>query len=269
MTIDSLRAEREKQGLTLKDIEDATSIRAVYIDAIENGRYGDLPGAVYAKGFIRNYAEFLKLDPERFLRQYREETGLEESPPAPETTSLVNERAPFSSGSDFKNRVQKSHRTQNILIAAAVVLLAFVGSVYYFFGEEDAKDETRTADISEPVGSGEKAGSLEKSAPTGTPDDRSDMMPSASAAPKKAVDISAKFTDRCWTQVTADGKKVYEGIAEAGQGMNFAGDDRVLIIAGNAGAVEVVHNGKNIGTLGKPGAVVEKRFTRDKVEDVK
>ena len=59
---DILRREREKQNLTVKDVEQETSIRALYIEAIENGDYKSLPGEVYAKGFIRNYAGFLKLD---------------------------------------------------------------------------------------------------------------------------------------------------------------------------------------------------------------
>ena len=68
-----LRAEREKQNLTVKDIEAGTSIRALYIESIEKGEYGVLPGEVYTKGFIRNYAGYLKLDVETILKQYNEE----------------------------------------------------------------------------------------------------------------------------------------------------------------------------------------------------
>ena len=57
----TFRAEREKRGLTIKDIERETSIRAKYLEALEQGRYDVLPGEVYVKGFIRNYADFLHL----------------------------------------------------------------------------------------------------------------------------------------------------------------------------------------------------------------
>ena len=66
-----LRAEREKQGLTIKDIENETSIRTLYIEAIEKGAWKALPSEVYVKGFIRNYAEFLRLDADALARQYR------------------------------------------------------------------------------------------------------------------------------------------------------------------------------------------------------
>ena len=59
---DTLRAEREKQNLTVHDVEKGTSIRALYIESIEAGDYSKLPGEVYTKGFIRNYANFLKMD---------------------------------------------------------------------------------------------------------------------------------------------------------------------------------------------------------------
>ena len=50
---DTLRREREKQGLTIKDIENETSIRSVYIEAIEKGNYDSLPGDVYTKGLSK------------------------------------------------------------------------------------------------------------------------------------------------------------------------------------------------------------------------
>ena len=47
-----LLAERKKKGLEIIDVEHATGIRAVYLAALEEGRYSTLPGDVYVKGFI-------------------------------------------------------------------------------------------------------------------------------------------------------------------------------------------------------------------------
>ena len=70
---DLLRAERERQNLSIKDVERGTSIRSLYIEAIEKGEYKTLPGEVYTKGFIRNYANFLKLDADAAVKQFNEE----------------------------------------------------------------------------------------------------------------------------------------------------------------------------------------------------
>ena len=51
---DTLRQERERQELTVQDVEHGTSIRSIYIEALENGDYDKLPGVVYAKGFVKN-----------------------------------------------------------------------------------------------------------------------------------------------------------------------------------------------------------------------
>lgn len=70
---DTLREAREKQGLTYKDIEKGTSIRALYIEYIEKGEYDELPGDVYTKGFIRSYANFLKLDANTLVQAFTAE----------------------------------------------------------------------------------------------------------------------------------------------------------------------------------------------------
>ena len=70
MVGDILRRERERQELTIQDVEQGTSIRAVYIEALENGEYDKLPGEVYAKGFIKNYGNFLELNGEDLVRQF-------------------------------------------------------------------------------------------------------------------------------------------------------------------------------------------------------
>ena len=66
-----LRRSREEQGLNLTDIETATSIRAKYLQAIEDGDYSSLPGEVFAKGFVRNYAIILGLDGNEFMEIFK------------------------------------------------------------------------------------------------------------------------------------------------------------------------------------------------------
>ena len=72
---DRLTAARERKGVDLVRAERDTKIRVRYLSALESGDYRDLPGAVYTKGFLRNYAIYLALDPEDVLRQWRRERG--------------------------------------------------------------------------------------------------------------------------------------------------------------------------------------------------
>ncbi len=72
---DRLAAARERKGVDLFRAERDTKIRSRYLAALERGDYRELPGAVYTKGFLRNYAVYLGLDPEEVLRQWRRERG--------------------------------------------------------------------------------------------------------------------------------------------------------------------------------------------------
>jgi cytoskeletal protein RodZ len=78
-----LYAARERKGVDLYRAERDTKIRARYLGALERGEYKELPGAVYTKGFLRNYAMYLGLDPDEVLEQWRKERGgVKEAPPA-------------------------------------------------------------------------------------------------------------------------------------------------------------------------------------------
>ncbi len=70
-----LLAAREAKGVDLYRAERDTKIRARYLGALERGDYGELPGSVYTKGFLRNYALYLGLDADEILLQWRRERG--------------------------------------------------------------------------------------------------------------------------------------------------------------------------------------------------
>lgn len=72
---EQLLAARERKGVDLYRAERDTKIRARYLAALERGDYRELPGAVYTKGFLRNYAMYLGLDPEDILSQWHRERG--------------------------------------------------------------------------------------------------------------------------------------------------------------------------------------------------
>lgn len=74
---ETLKEEREKKGFTLLEIAKATKIKKGFLEAIEEGRLNDLPSESYALGFIKNYAEYLLLSPDKitalFRREYKRE----------------------------------------------------------------------------------------------------------------------------------------------------------------------------------------------------
>jgi cytoskeleton protein RodZ len=70
-----LRAARERLGWTLPAIAAYLRIRLPFLEAIEDGRLGDLPGNAYAVGFLRTYAQALGLDPDEIARRFKAEAA--------------------------------------------------------------------------------------------------------------------------------------------------------------------------------------------------
>jgi cytoskeleton protein RodZ len=68
-----LQASRLRLGHDLRYVAQTLHIRYIYLEAIEAGRYQELPGAVYVAGFMRSYADFLGLDSEEVVRRSKDE----------------------------------------------------------------------------------------------------------------------------------------------------------------------------------------------------
>lgn len=67
---ESLQQRRKEMNLSLKEAENATSIRISYLQALEEGEMGKLISPVYAQGFFKQYAAFLGIDGESIIRQH-------------------------------------------------------------------------------------------------------------------------------------------------------------------------------------------------------
>lgn len=73
-----LREARETKGFTLEDVQEEIRINAKYLKSLEIGDYSALPTPVHVRGFLRNYARFLGLDPQPLLDRY--ESNLNRQP---------------------------------------------------------------------------------------------------------------------------------------------------------------------------------------------
>jgi cytoskeletal protein RodZ len=120
---DSLRQQREKRGITLDQAAADTRIREKFLKALEDGDLQSLPGAVYTKGFLRNYAEYLGLDDEELVVQFHEERG---APPAEAKRRYAPMKAIGSRSLVFTPAVLIP-----VVVLATIVL--FVGYLYYQF----------------------------------------------------------------------------------------------------------------------------------------
>ncbi len=117
---EQLRDARASKGLDLFRVERDTKIRAKYLAALEDGEFADLPGDVYTRGFIRNYATYLGLDADEVEEDWRREVGRTE--PVRETAFVGPRPLTIRRGMVF----QRSH----LAIVGVVAIVALVG-IYF------------------------------------------------------------------------------------------------------------------------------------------
>ena len=64
------KQRRQEMNLSLKEIENGTSIRVAHLQAIEEGEMSKLISPVYAQGFVRQYANYLGIDADKMVKEY-------------------------------------------------------------------------------------------------------------------------------------------------------------------------------------------------------
>jgi cytoskeleton protein RodZ len=90
---DRLRRLRSERGLTISDVAALSNVRRVYLEALEEGRYDDLPEDVFAQNFVRLYAQAVGAEPSELQAAFRRERhGTEPATPAQETPPTAKRR---------------------------------------------------------------------------------------------------------------------------------------------------------------------------------
>jgi cytoskeletal protein RodZ len=121
---EKLSKKRVSLGYEIKDIERTIRIRAKHVEFIEGGEWDKLPPDVYVRGFLRSYAQFLKLDPEKVISLYLKEKGLTENV----------KRA--TSKADLPRKKPQAHRVlitpqRLIIFSTALIAATFLGYIVW------------------------------------------------------------------------------------------------------------------------------------------
>lgn len=114
-----LRLAREQQGLTLQDVSDALNIKRAYLEALEKDEYDAIPGAVFVKGYLRNYGNFLELDGVALAKEYKE--NVEERTPQPEVRTIMPMKKK-KVRKEPKKKKQRQGKWPEITIVAGIII---------------------------------------------------------------------------------------------------------------------------------------------------
>jgi cytoskeletal protein RodZ len=218
---EALRSAREAQGKSVEDAAAATRIRPSYLEALEQERFDQLGGNVYAKGFLRSYARYLGVDPAPLLEAYR----AQERPDAP-----LFEHAPAV----IRGQVSRRRGPSWLAVAIACVSLILLVSLWSLL--RPSPDPTSAQPPFQPAPATTVVGSAGTSAPPTT----------AKPAPQ-GVTVTLRYTAPSWTRVTTDGRVLFEGTPGPDERRTFRAKRSIDLILGAPGAVTLTVNGKQLG----------------------
>lgn len=256
---EELRRERELRDVTREQLALVTKVSVRQIEALETGRFEQLPALVFSRGFVRSIADHLGLDADRSVAAFRsvfenwqEECRKAENAPLPATTTGYRLSKP-------RRSVSASTTVRGLAVALTLAVVTGAAALIKSKGSEPrstaaspvapARPETGPASLALPPGIAAATVALPSSPPS--------TVRASVPVPAGASTLSLTFRDDCWTEVTVDGRVVVRELVAKGATREFAGGKTFTLTLGNAGVVEVVLNGRSVRPIGGPGQVVK------------
>jgi cytoskeleton protein RodZ len=287
-----LRRERLRRSLQLEQVSSELKISARMLAAIEAEDFDKLPGGVFAKSFVRQYAHLLGLDEDEMAAEVERMLRPEQPAEAgrPDVTSIPLPRMEaWQSVADTPS--WRSGWSTSLPALMLVVVVMLVCSAVYAFLQRPrqvaannpnppaARQQAEPAAPPPSAPPAQTRAAAESPAPTqpaeqepaaATPTQaeaaRVEPQPGAVAAtpasapaaapgPPGPVHVEITATEPVWVRATSDGKYVFSGTIAANQSRTVDANESVVLRLGNAGAATILLNGKSIGEVGPKGQV--------------
>ncbi|KQX63021.1 MULTISPECIES: RodZ domain-containing protein [unclassified Streptomyces] len=247
----ALKQARITAGLTVDDVSSATRVRIAIVHAIESDDFAACGGDVYARGHIRTLARAVHLDPAPLIERYDDTHG---GRPAPTPAAPLFEA----------ERIRPERRGPNwtaAMVAAIVAVVGFVGFTAFTGGDDDGSKEQ--------VAEGTTPATGKTASPTTKTDKPVDEKPEPSdsaiaAAPQDKVTVQVSATDgRSWVAVKDhNGRLLFDGLLKKGDSKTFQDSEKINLVLGDAGAIDLYVNGKKLDDDFRPGAVERLTYTK-------
>jgi len=257
-----LAAARESCGLSIAEVARQLKLSPMQVEAMETGDYQRLPGPVFARGFLRNYARLVKLDPEVLLAsaEQRLHPAAQGEPEFPHSVNI-----PFPTGREFKWR--------KYAIAVPVLLgLVVLAGIFEAYREDATAVSVKSGPVALPQ---PQVAAREQAAASPVPQfaavSDAEVKPalaldatalSAKAAtekstlPANAVAVERKpgehllqltFDTQSWVEIhDRTGRRIFSRLNAAGTEQTVSGEPPLTLVVGNARGVRLTHNGQPV-----------------------
>jgi len=271
-----LKTQREHLGFTIPNVEDQIFIPERYLIAIENGSLEELPSTVQGKGMVKNYAQFLGLDPEPLLLGYADVLQ--------KRLAKSREGIPdVKTSSPLQVSIKRFLASPTILWVGVVILIGSItlweGTLIFGAGGSSAEVTATIPGVSDillptltlsatpeaPISTLSEievdiTPTLEGDEITGN---NAEATPTPGITGNEKVQVQLIILQRTWVRVIVDNILAYEGRLLPGSVKLFGGELSIEVLTGNAAGVEVIYNQRDLGAMGLYGEVIDRVFTAE------
>jgi cytoskeletal protein RodZ len=252
-----------------------TRVREQILRAIEEDQHHLLPPATYVKGFLLSYAKYLRLDPNDILLRYERVLRGEPVTPSPTQPMKPEQKIPAPQPQKPQKRILRN--TKQIWVVAGVIVASVM--VFYFFPpyffkppieptpEKPVSKEKSHFAPSPRVAETTHAPKEKPVAEVKKPLTPSPPLPATtSVLEKKPFSLEFKAVERTWVSLRVDDQSEREVTFNPGEGISVQASNRIRMILGNAGGIDLILNGKPLEKFGKSGEVVTLTLTSQGME---
>lgn len=226
-----LRAARRRRRVSIERAAEDTRIRADFLMRMESDEF-DFLAPAYVRSFLKNYARYLRIQTEPLVEEFDRRYA---------TSKLDTAQI-----AALERRAKAAPRKRLNTWAAAAIIAVGIMAGLATIGIVTSPDEEpgpRVAAIESPDPTTEPAPS---ETPTPTPDPDESTLAFSDGI---ELEVVASVAD-CWLEIYADGEQLYYKTLAVGESETFTSENRMFVRLGYPAGVELIVNGRNIGSPG-------------------
>jgi cytoskeletal protein RodZ len=227
---EKLKAAREKKNLSIEQVQKQTRIHSTVLRALEEGRCDEILTPTYVRGFLKKYSHHLGLNSNDILKEYS-------SLHPEESKQNIYLNKPEEKGSEILSK----------FIYVISIVLLFIVSLYLvtFLGNKAISAFKR------PRAKKAEITSARRLKPLATPKVSLTSKPQASIPKKGPFTLVLKVKQPVKIQVKKDGVVLFNRVLPKGLVESFTADDKIELYVAKAEAIELVLDGRSLGSPGK------------------
>ncbi len=226
-----LSSARELKGFDLHDAAQQTRISIQYLKALEQEDFAKLPGEVFVRGFLKNYAKFLGLPEEEVLKKYTEVRHVAAGAPVAAPTTVAAEQAPAP-----QTREKPAKVSLEPWLWGAAIFISILGFLFMAAPEKQP----------EPVAPLEEHAAVLLSEMTG----------SAPETKPEKLYLQIVALEDVWLLVRTDSGPQKKAVLKKDENVVWIADERFLLSYGSVGAAKLLLNGEELIVTGQKNEVV-------------